>query len=275
VIVVDNAPEQLDPKYDVSESFPKVRWLQAPSVGLSNARNLATSASATPLIAFLDDDALASVDWLSSLVSAFEDFGEGAFAAGGRVEPLWLAPRPPWLPDELLGHLSLVGWGGERRALHSREWIAGTNMAFRVNELNRIGGFSAKFGRCGGEEVLLSNDENDVVSRLREQGGDIVYVPEAVVQHRVPPERLTQSWIRRRVVWQAISDYLQRPQEMFGKARGHWNAVERFVAGLPPEYQMLRSLCIEQSDPDVFQRQMSALYSHTIALLTGFHGVNA
>ena len=75
------------------------------------------------------------------------------------------------------------------------------------------------------------------------------------------------------MVWQAISDYMQRPQETFGKARSHWSAVERFNVGLPPEYQTPHSLCIEQSDPEVFRRQMAALYSFTMALLAGFHGV--
>jgi len=274
VIVVDNAPEQIDSTSYLPQSSLNIRWLRAPAAGLSNARNLAASACMTPLIAFLDDDAVASAEWLATLVSAFEEFGEHVFAAGGRVNPLWLAPRPPWLPDELLGHLSLIDWGGERRMLKSREWIAGTNMAFRVANLDGIGGFSTKFGRCGGDELLLSNDESEVVARLKANGGEIAYVPEAVVQHRISPERLTQSWMRRRIVWQAISDYLQYPVETFGKARGHWDAVKRFITGLPPEYQSLDSLVIEQSDPEVFRRQMLALYSHTTALLTGFHGVN-
>jgi GT2 family glycosyltransferase len=275
ILVVENAPGGTSASDGLSQLFPKARWLQAPSVGLSNARNLAISTCNTPLIAFLDDDAVASRGWLTSFVCAFEEFGHQVFAAGGRVEPLWLALRPPWLPEELLGHFSLVDWGGERRLLGSRQWIAGTNMAFRVAELNRISGFSTKFGRCGGEQILLSNEENDVVSRLKEQGGEVLYVPDAAVQHLIPPERLTQSWMRRRVVWQAISDYMQRPQEMFGKARGHWNAVERFNAGLRPEYQTMNVLLVEQSDPDVFRRQMAALYSYTMALLTGFHGIGA
>lgn len=274
VVVVDNAPKHMRPTDHVSGSL-NIHWLRAPEAGLSNARNVAISACSTPLIAFLDDDALAAEDWLAALVTAFEELGEPVVAAGGRVDPLWLAPRPPWLADELLGHLSLVDWGDERRLLNPREWIAGTNMAFRVASLNQVGGFSGKFGRCGGEEVLLSNDENDVIARLRRCGGDIAYVPGAVVQHLIPQQRLTQSWMRRRVVWQAISDYLQRPEETFDKARGHWNSVERFMAGLPPDYQTLNSFCIEQSDPDLFRRQMSALYSHTTALLTGFHDISA
>ena len=274
VVVVDNAPQQLVGKYDVSESFPRVRWLHASPVGLSNARNTVLSACVTPFIAFLDDDALATVDWLAKLLLAFDELGEQVVAIGGRVEPVWVAPRPPWLPDELLGLLSLVDWGGARRLLPPSQWIAGTNMAFRVAALSQIGGFSNKFGRFGGDEVLLSNEENDVISRLREQGGEIAYVPEAVVSHLVPQGRLTQSWIRRRVVWQAISDYLQHPKESFAKARGHWAAVERFSSALPPEYQALHSLCIEQSDPEIFRRQTAALYSYTIALLSGFHGIN-
>src|SRR5579864_7255367 len=95
VIVVDNAPEQLESTHELSESSVDVRWLRAPSVGLSNARNMAASECGTPLIAFLDDDAVASADWLGALVATFDGFGERLFAAGGRVEADWMAPRPP------------------------------------------------------------------------------------------------------------------------------------------------------------------------------------
>jgi glucosyl-dolichyl phosphate glucuronosyltransferase len=276
IVVVDNSPQSAlsGCAPDTYSSIPNLRWIQASSVGLSGARNLAVAACETPLIAFLDDDALASENWLSTITSVFDDCGENVFAIGGRVDPLWQAPRPVWLPDELLGHLSLVNWGDERRTLRTREWIAGTNMAFRVSQLNRIGGFSGKFGRYGGDEMLLSNDENDVISRLKQEGGEVMYVPEASVQHLVSVERLTQSWFRRRVVWQAISDYMQRPQEFFAKAGAHWNTIQRFNAGLNIEYQIPHGLYIEQSDPDIFARQMSTLYSYTIVMLTGFRGIS-
>jgi GT2 family glycosyltransferase len=275
IVVVDNSPQGslLNRPPDTYAPIPNLRWIQAPSVGLSGARNLATAACGTPLIAFLDDDAIASGNWLSTIISAFDGCGENVFAIGGRVDPLWLSPRPVWLPDELLGHLSLVNWGGERRTLGTREWIAGTNMAFRAMQLDRIGGFSGKFGRHGGDEMLLSNDENDVISRLKQEGGEVVYVPEASVQHLISAERLTQSWFRRRVVWQAVSDYMQRPPELFAKAVAHWNTVLRFNAGLNLEYEIPRGLYIEQSDPEVFARQMATLYSYTIVMLSGFSGI--
>jgi GT2 family glycosyltransferase len=275
VVVVDNSPQSglSNRPPDTYSSIPNLWWIRASSVGLSGARNLAAAACGTPLIAFLDDDSIASDNWLSTITSAFDDCGENVFAIGGRVDPVWQAPRPVWLPDEFLGHLSLVNWGGERRALGTREWIAGTNMAFRVTQLNRIGGFSGRFGRYGGDEMLLSNDENDVISRLKQEGGEVVYVPEACVQHLMSAERLTQTWFRRRVVWQAVSDYMQRPQELFAKAGAHWNTVLRFNAGLNMEYQIPHGLYIEQSDPDIFARQMSTLYSYAIVMLTGFRGI--
>jgi GT2 family glycosyltransferase len=276
IVVVDNSPPSglLNRPSDAYSSISNLRWIQASSVGLSGARNLAAAACGTPLIAFLDDDAIASENWLSTIISAFDDCGENVFAIGGRVDPQWQAPRPVWLPDELLGHLSVVNWGSERRTLGTREWIAGTNMTFRVKELNRIGGFSGRFGRYGGDEMLLSNDENDVILRLKQEGGEVLYVPEASVRHLISADRLTQSWFRRRVVWQAVSDYMQRPQELFAKAGAHWNTVLRFNAGLNTEYQIPHGLYIEQSDPEIFARQMSTLYSYTIVMLTGFRGIS-
>src|SRR5207302_6704928 len=61
IVVVDNSPQVglSNRPEDVYSSIPNLRWIRAPSAGLSDARNLATAACPTPLIASLDDDAIA------------------------------------------------------------------------------------------------------------------------------------------------------------------------------------------------------------------------
>jgi glucosyl-dolichyl phosphate glucuronosyltransferase len=275
IIVVDNSPDH-EQSAEFAKSYSGVanlRWLVEKTPGLSNARNVATREAAAPLIAFMDDDAVATPGWLEKLLAVFDAFGPPCQVIGGRVDPIWGAPQPAWLPDSMLGNVSVVNWGGKDRFAAKGEWVAGTNIAFRVEALNAAGGFAVNLGRTRGGQSLLSNDETDVIDRMIAKGGKLVYSPDAAVGHLVPSERLTQAWFRRRVAWQAVSDYMLDSQGLFEKAPDYWRGVTEFFAKLPPKHRNPRGLYVEQLDPEMFRMQMSALYNFTVAVLAGFNGI--
>jgi glycosyltransferase involved in cell wall biosynthesis len=276
ILVIDNSPDRAESE-TMSKRYPQIsnlRWVIEAVPGLSNARNVATGLTRSPLIAFIDDDAIAAPNWLEALIAVFAEFGDDACIVGGRVDPLWETPRPSWLPDRLLGFASAVDWGGTARFASEREWVAGTNIAFRTQMLTAAGGFPAQLGRRGGAQMLLSNDETAVIDKIAAMGGRLVYAPQAIVEHLVSAERLMQSWFRRRAVWQAVSDYLLDPVRAFEDAPGHWRAVTEFFARLPPKYRTPRGFYVEQSESEMFDMQISALYNFTIALLSGFNGLD-
>ena len=68
--------------------------------GLSGARNTGVEFSSTDVIAFLDDDAVATPGWLDALTVPFDDATVGL--AAGRVVPEWALGEPDWFPPEFL-----------------------------------------------------------------------------------------------------------------------------------------------------------------------------
>ncbi|MBV8978797.1 MAG: glycosyltransferase family 2 protein [Alphaproteobacteria bacterium] len=275
ILIIDNSPDPALSE-EMAQDFrqiPNLRWIYEKTPGLSNARNVAINEAKAPLIAFMDDDAIASSNWLESLVSVFADFGPEVQVVGGRVDPIWGVPQPKWLPDSLLGNVSVVNWGGSDRIAGKGEWVAGTNIAFRVSSLKDIGGFSVHLGRSRAGHALLSNDESDVVERLGARGGRLVYSPRATVSHLVPAERLSQVWFRRRIVWQAVSDYLSDASGLFERAPSYWRQVTDYYTRLPPKYRTPKGLYVDHDDPELFRQQISALYNFTVVMLTGFNGI--
>jgi glucosyl-dolichyl phosphate glucuronosyltransferase len=98
VLVVDHNPTLLRM---VQERFSGVIVVtNSKAKGLSGARSCGIEASSGAIVAFLDDDAVAMPGWLGQLMSAFED--PAVLSVGGRTEPLWVAERPKWLPEEFL-----------------------------------------------------------------------------------------------------------------------------------------------------------------------------
>ena len=67
--------------------------------------------------------------------------------------------------------------------------------------------------------MLLSNDETELINRMRKKGYVALYEPAAVVKHHIFPERLTKAWMRRRAAWQAVSDFLSNPELSYKDGR--------------------------------------------------------
>lgn len=271
IVVVDNSPDHAAAKsfgmaYD---GHANLTYLVERTPGLSNARNVAARASSAEFIVYLDDDAIARPDWLRALLAAYEAFGPGVNVVGGKISPIWDAPRPAWLGDDKLGYVSVVDWGGGTRVLKDQEWIAGANISFRRAPLVEIGGFDTGLGRKGPETNLLSNEESDVVARLTERGGLVLYAPEAEVAHLVDRRRLSQEWFRRRAAWQAVSDSLNDPSVAGWAAEALDNALG-YLLRQPPRYRSISGLRREIDDPAEFNDQIDAIYNMTIAMLAGF-----
>ena len=271
VIVVDNSPDA-DRSAREAEAFghhPNLIWRHEARPGLSNARNVAARLASAPIIAYLDDDARADPTWLENIAGCFDQFGPGLKVVGGRIRPWWGAPRPAWLPDEMLGSLTVVDLGDERRLLREGEWVAGANIAFRIEALRQAGWFDTSLGRTGSGASLLSAEETALTDRIKDQGGLVAYDPLAAVEHWVDPERLTQRWFRRRAAWQAVSDYLRDPRGRMARQEDAWLAVKSFLLRQNPADRTLRGLALAKDDPAEFRWQISAVYNAVTALLAG------
>ena len=147
--------------------------------------------------------------------------------------------------------------------------MAGANVSYRVEALREAGGFSPALGRVGAGIALMSNDETELAERLAKRGGRMGYAGLARVEHCIDPARLNQEWFRRRIAWQAVSDFVRAPAETQSGAPERWDEAKRFLAHQRPHLRTLRALTMAQDDPGEMVWQMSAIYGSVICLLAG------
>jgi glycosyltransferase involved in cell wall biosynthesis len=233
VIVVDNASS--DRTREVVASYqtdPRLRYLYEPVIGLSVARNTGAKAAQAPILAYLDDDAIATPQWLQVLYTAYQTNPKLA-VAGGKVTLIWDAEvQPPhWLSPGLQTNLGSYDLGEQviyidRPGLTPR----GLNYSIRQTFLEQIGGFDPQLGRIG--STLLSNEELRTTELALELGWQVAYLPEAIVAHTVAPERLDRGWFLDRGWWQGISEcYRERLAGRAGLGQlAH--GTERLLRGL-------------------------------------------
>ncbi|WP_417462222.1 glycosyltransferase [Kordiimonas sp.] len=225
IIVVDNSSDMTsacETRETYAPLVPRIRYLVEDTPGLSRARNVALQISTAEYIVFLDDDAVASEDWLQQLDMVLNDQRHDIGVIGGRVRPNWESPPPGWLlptdvdPVEvnnhefpMVGNFSVVNWGGETREPAEGEWLAGANLAFNREALLAAGGFDQGLGRHGNGYSLLSNEEGNAIRKIKTEGWRVLYAPHAVVDHWIPDERISKAWLVRRVSWQMVSDLIE------------------------------------------------------------------
>lgn len=271
IMVIDNSPDPTRAEREKAtyDSLGRVRYEIERTPGLSNARNVALRACRSRFISYLDDDAIARPNWLEKVIEGFEAFPSQAGVVGGRIEPIWEAPRPAWLPDSLLGSLTVVNWGGVLRVAAANEWVAGANISFLVEPLRAIGGFPTNLGRVGSGNILLSNEEIQILTEMRKLGLQVIYAPDAIVDHLVEIKRLDQKWMRKRMAWQAVSDFLKNADSSGLDSEGHWRAVTDYFNAVPPRRRTPRGLFDHCEDPAEFDRQIGCIYNVTMSLLEG------
>ena len=196
VVVVDNASTDDTALLlaDLARRLPEVRVTGEPELGLSAARNRGLATARGAVGVFLDDDADPHPGWLDAILRPFE--APTVAAAGGPIRLRFDGATPAWLRPELVGAFSGYDAGGTPRVLHWQpgdEFPYGANIAFRVATARRLGGFSRWVGPRG--RLQLVHDETDLCYRLDRAGAEIRYVPDAVVDHRIPADRAHPAWV--------------------------------------------------------------------------------
>ena len=227
VIVVDNASSDgtAHVVQDLSRAFPvPLMLLREPSPGKTPALMRGLAAARGEILALTDDDVLAAEDWIETIRDVFRD--PSIALVGGRVEPRWERPAPPWLRIERNGRytrmsapLALLHYGRDAQPLGARTAV-GANMAVRADVLRSVGGMTPHLGRQRG--TLMGGEDHDLCQRAVAAGYRCEYRPELRVRHWVPAERTRLSYYVRWFFWCGITHAAVEQQH--SGAGGHRSA---------------------------------------------------
>lgn len=165
----------------VQQLYPKVVYIRQPhNQGPAVARNRGIKAASGSIIAFTDDDCQVPVDWLHTLLNAFERY-PGIGAVGGIQEPPAATQQRSILAryERFVTH-KVYGVGSVD--LVAQPAPGGTNnLAIRKDILRRVGGFDESFSVAAGEDA-------DLLQRIAYLGYETVSIPLRVTHHQ------TYSW---------------------------------------------------------------------------------
>jgi glycosyltransferase involved in cell wall biosynthesis len=188
--------EQAKAKLPISYVFEKQQ-------GRSPALNAGVAATTGSHVGFIDDDEQVDESWYEQIVSVFAEHDVDFI--GGPYVPQFESAIPDWLPREYNSVIGAVD-GGTARVPFDRNYpgiLMGGNAVFTREILQKVGPYSTALGRSGNR--LLSCEDEDMYARLLAAGARGMYVPELIIYHFVPTERLTKRYHRTWCFWQSVS----------------------------------------------------------------------
>jgi glycosyltransferase involved in cell wall biosynthesis len=188
IVVVDNASTDATPRVIAeiaAESPDPIRGVREPERGIVPARNRGIRESRGQWIAFFDDDQIADPQWLLELYNGAQE--RSSRVVGGSVH---LA-----LPDNCKRRLSapvrmLLGEAklGDRPLRYGGRLTPGCgNLMIERSVFEQIGMFERTVSGRG--------EDTDLFSRIERAGIAAWYLPDAIVHHLTPAERLETRYL--------------------------------------------------------------------------------
>jgi len=246
VLLIDNSTNE-----ETHEMFhaqfgrtPQFRYVRLPIVSGNIARNEGTQLAKGEYVAFLDDDAEVSPQWIEEMLAAFAHFGPKAGCIGGPSALRYDVPKPRWLSDWLLPFLGALDWGDAPLTVSEAELFFGLNVAFRRDALLAVGVYGK--GPDRGTANLLSNSEYPMQIVIQRAGYTRHYVPGMRVRHFAPAARLKPWWFVRRAFWQGVSDVrlfavsgIKRPPPARRLSSAHRRSLWRCLIPTPANAHLL------------------------------------
>ncbi|HVL88139.1 MAG TPA: glycosyltransferase [Candidatus Thermoplasmatota archaeon] len=178
--------------------------VHAPGLGVSASRNLGARRARGHVLAFTDGDCVPRPGWLRTLLDRASEPGVGG--VGGALRH------------------SARGFAGRAEDLETTAFYRGyitSNVAYHADVFREVGGFDPSL-RCA--------EDWDLAWRVMAMGHDLVYCPEAVVEHD-PPENEGYSSFLRKQFWYARNDVpvlLRRARGANGPGR---RSAREFLGG--------------------------------------------
>lgn len=203
IVVIDN--NSTDSTARVVASFEKdvpLQYLFEPRPGKNCALNRALEETVLGrIVVFIDDDVDVDRLWLRSVVQACDRYPDiGVF--GGKITALWPSEKlPPWTDDPSIRSFcySIQDLGEGDRLFEPPLVPFGPNLWIRREVFADGRRFDESIGPRPTDRIMGS--ETSLLNRLRAEGYEMLYWPDAAVAHRIQPVLLTARGVRRKAFW--------------------------------------------------------------------------
>ena len=199
VFVVDNNSidntGDLVQDYIVAHADFHLHYLTENRQGASFARNTGAAFAKSPLLCFMDDDAIAEEHYLERILNFFSTHNDAA-GLGGRIIPKYIPAEPKWMSHYVSSLVGNFDYSNELTVFKEGKYPLESNMIVCKKHFDAIGGFNTELPGVKGT-LRIGGEGKDFFLRLQALNKKIYYDPDVIVEHIVEVKKLTPHYMYR------------------------------------------------------------------------------
>jgi glycosyltransferase involved in cell wall biosynthesis len=189
--------------HDYIKEYPdRIKYIKEPRQGVHFARNSAAKIANAEILYFTDDDMIADNNLLSEIIKVFE-FDPKVASVTGRVLPKWENDPPDWILKLCFNGLLSLNDPSEEFIISKNDCnIFSCHQAILRKVFFQSGGFNPE--NTAGE--WIGDGETGLNLKIKELGYKFGYTGSSIIYHIIPPQRMTQSYLNKRLANQGNCD---------------------------------------------------------------------
>ena len=170
-------------------------YLNEPTQGASFARNAGAVIAQSPLLCFMDDDAIAHPNYLSLIIDFFKTHAN-AGGLGGRIIPKYIPSEPVWMSHFVSSLVGNFNYSKEICVFSPNKYPLESNMIIKKDDFDLVNGFNTALPGVKGT-LRIGGEGKEFFLKLKALGKIIYYHPEIIVDHVVETQKLTPEYMYR------------------------------------------------------------------------------
>ena len=125
---------------------------------------------------------------------------------GGRLDPLWLGPRPNWLPESKEYLLGIYNKHDGLLLMPESDLPIGANFATHRKVVDAIGDFDERVGPSyTRKRGMIFGDDSLFSLRARQARYPLYHQAAARARHKMLAHKMTKRWFVRRSFWDGVT----------------------------------------------------------------------
>jgi glycosyltransferase involved in cell wall biosynthesis len=189
--------------------------------GASFARNKGAMLSRSPLLVFMDDDAIAEKDYLENILKFYEAHPEVS-GLGGRIIPRYIPEEPKWMSHFVSSLVGNFDYSQQTEEFKPGKYPLESNMVIRKDDFTLVGGFNTDLPGVKGT-LRIGGEGKEFFLKLQKAGKSIYYDPSIIVHHVVEVNKLTSEYMYR------VASGIGRGERVRTKTMGNWNFIKKIL----------------------------------------------
>lgn len=163
--------------------------------GASFARNTGASLSNGEWLCFIDDDAIATPNFVENILLHIHN-KPYALGFGGKIIPKYIPSEPKWMSYYVSSLVGNFDYAPTACAFENEKYPLESNMILQKKVFDQVGGFNTNLPGVVGT-LRIGGEGKELFLKVMSLGQTIYYDPSIIVYHVVEVKKLTSQYLYR------------------------------------------------------------------------------